>query len=149
MTTNTGSVYLIACSKTKSDHKTTASEMYTSALFIKSMAYAKSQEGSVAILSAKYGLLLPDDFIEPYNETLSDMKKVERVAWAKKVYNSLIEEFGKSAAYIFLAGKNYYQPLVKLMKDDDVSHRILMEGMGIGQRLQFLKNQQSKMETTV
>lgn len=148
MTTNTGSVYLIACSKTKNDHETPASEMYTSTLFVKSMQHAKFQDGNVAILSAKYGLLLPDDFIEPYNETLSDMKKAERVAWAKKVYSSLIEKFGKST-YIFLAGKNYYQPLVKLMEDDDISYIILMEGMGIGQRLQFLKNQQSKMETII
>lgn len=37
----------------------------------------------MAILSAKYGLLLPDDEIEPYNLTLNDMSSEEVRDWAQ------------------------------------------------------------------
>lgn len=40
--------------------------MYISPLFQKMMAYAESLKPKQLILSAKYGLLRPDDLIEPY-----------------------------------------------------------------------------------
>ena len=60
--------------------------MYTSPLFQKMMAHARSLNPKrIFILSAKYGLLNPDDMIEPYEQTLKTMKLDERQRWAGDV----------------------------------------------------------------
>lgn len=59
--------------------------MYSASdLFSKAYAYCTKKYGVVAILSAKYGLLFPNDTIEPYDETLNRMK-------AKRGRNGLIK----------------------------------------------------------
>ncbi len=63
-------IVLVSCVKTKQDRRCRAGDMYTSALFQKMMAYAQSLKPKrIFILSAKYGLLSPDDMIEPYEQT--------------------------------------------------------------------------------
>lgn len=141
MTNSNQTVYLISCSKTKADGTRIAKEMYISALFKKSIEFAESQGGEVAILSAKYGVILPDDIIDTYNITLNDMDKEQKIAWAMLVYNSLVNRFGINKDYCFLAGKSYYQELVKIMKPEGIRYSIMMESMGIGQRLKFLNEQ--------
>jgi hypothetical protein len=64
-------VVLLSCVKSKLTHCCRAGDMYTSPLFRKMMAYAESlRPKRIFILSAKYGLLRPDDLIEPYEQTL-------------------------------------------------------------------------------
>ena len=68
------SLGLISCTKSKQSYSCRASEMYqASDLFRKAYSYATENYDFVAILSAKYGLLFPDDKIEPYDLTLNDM----------------------------------------------------------------------------
>src|SRR5262249_14293900 len=62
-------VVLISCVKSKRGQRCRAGDMYTSALFQKMMAYAQRLKPKrIFILSAKYGLLSPDE-IEPYVRT--------------------------------------------------------------------------------
>ena len=110
--------------------------MYTSPLFQKGMAYAKMlNPKAIFILSAKYGLLKPNDTIEPYEQTLKAMKAGERRAWAKRV----IEELGKHSDlyndhFVFLAGASYRQDLIPQLE----SYSVPMEGLGLGKQLQWL-----------
>jgi methionyl-tRNA formyltransferase len=65
---------LVSCAKSKRSYPCTAKEMYQpSDLFRKAYGYAVKRYDLVAILSAKYGLLLPDEVIEPYDLTLNMM----------------------------------------------------------------------------
>ena len=81
---------LISCTKSKQNYPCKASEMYSNSnLFRKAYAYATKNYDFVAILSAKYGLLFPDDEIEPYNLTLNNMKPLQRKEWAKKVFDQM------------------------------------------------------------
>jgi cytoplasmic iron level regulating protein YaaA (DUF328/UPF0246 family) len=82
--------------------------MYSASnLFRKAYAYATKNYDFVAILSAKYGLLFPDDEIEPYDLTLNTMKSQQRKDWAKKVFTQMknrlkLNDFDK---IFFHAGK--------------------------------------------
>jgi cytoplasmic iron level regulating protein YaaA (DUF328/UPF0246 family) len=81
----TDQVVLLSCVKSKRDHRCRARDMYTSPLFQKMMAYAERLHPTrLFIMSAKYGLLNPDDFIDPYELTLKKMNTVERHAWRKR-----------------------------------------------------------------
>jgi len=64
-------IVLRSCVKSKRSYRCKAAEMYTSPLFQKTMAYAQRLRAKrIFILSAKYGLLDPDDIIDPYEQTL-------------------------------------------------------------------------------
>ena len=84
------SLGLVSCTKRKQDYPCKASEMYRrSNLFSKAYAYCEKNYDQVAILSAKYGLLLPDDPIKPYNVTLNDKGVKERKVWSEKVFEQM------------------------------------------------------------
>jgi len=72
---------LVACCKKKLSVPSRAENLYISPLFRYASLYCKQQYKAWFILSAKYGLLVPDEFIEPYNLTLQDETKLERQKW--------------------------------------------------------------------
>ena len=132
-------IILISCVSKKGTKKAKAEKMYESALFIKSLAYArKLKHDNIYILSAKHHLLALDAEIEPYNLTLNTMNKQERTAWGNEVITQLkkVANVGKDK-FIILAGKNYLTPIKTALKYIETP----LEGMKIGERLQFLSEQ--------
>jgi cytoplasmic iron level regulating protein YaaA (DUF328/UPF0246 family) len=115
--------------------------MYTSALFQKMMACAESLKPKrIFILSAKYGLLTPDDVIEPYEQTLKKMKTAERRLWAQKVISALRQSCDLDTdQFVFLAGKPYRDNLVPCLR----RYAVPMEGLAFGKQLQWLERQVS------
>jgi cytoplasmic iron level regulating protein YaaA (DUF328/UPF0246 family) len=75
------------------------------------MAYAERlNPKGIFILSAKYGLLNPNDIIEPYEHTLKAMKAGERRAWTKGVIEELRRHSDLYADhFVLLAGTAYRQ----------------------------------------
>lgn len=122
----------------KLENKSRAADLYKSALFKLSLEYARKQKpDDIFILSAKYGLLALDDEIEPYDETLNDMKINQRKEWARKVVEQLERKTDLDKDhFIILAGNKYRQFLIPHLK----SYEIPMEGLYIGKQLKFLKN---------
>src|SRR5882724_11266576 len=76
---------LISCSKSKGGHRDFARNMYVSPLYRKSMMVAEGWGLSFSILSAKHGLLNPDEIIEPYDLTLKGASKQFKSEWARRV----------------------------------------------------------------
>lgn len=113
--------------------------MYVSDLFRKMMAYGRSlKPNRMFILSAKYGLLLPDDIIEPYEQTLNTMKKADREAWAAKVLSALRRNCDLDEdEFVFLAGQSYRKHLVPHIRHCAVP----MQGMAFGRQLEWLGKQ--------
>jgi hypothetical protein len=110
-------VVLVACASRKLGRAARARELYQSALFRKSMAYAEGlKPDAVFILSAKHGLLAADEVIEPYDVTLGERFDLER------------------DHFIFLAGQRYREFLLPRMR----SVELPLEGMGFGKQLQYL-----------
>ena len=129
-------IVLISCVAKKLNHKAKAHDLYQSALFIKSLKYALSLDSdAIYILSAKYHLLALDTIIEPYDMTLKRMKKADKLAWGNVVAAQLADVADlKQDKFIILAGNDYLMPL-----QSHLSHiELPMQGMKIGERLQFL-----------
>jgi hypothetical protein len=130
-------IVLIACSSRKIGRKARAEELYSSTLFRLGLKYAKHiKADKIFILSAKHGLICLDDEIEPYNETLNEMKIEGRRLWAENVLEQLkkISDI-ENDEIIFFAGKKYREFLIPYIKN----YRIPLEGLGIGRQLKFLK----------
>jgi len=112
-----------------------------SPLFRLNLQYARSlKPDGIYILSAKYGLTSLGAMIDPYDLTLNNMKSPARKEWAEKVLaqlkgcSDLVRDH-----FIFLAGQKYRQYLTPRLSHVEVP----MEGLGIGQQLQFLKRKLS------
>jgi len=98
---------LIACSERKLKVKTQAKSMYQDRLFKLSKKFAEKNGYDYQIISAKYGLLNPDDIIEPYEQTIQSKKDVEKLQ--RIVLPKLdITEYGR---IIVLTGKKYREIL--------------------------------------
>jgi hypothetical protein len=111
----------------------------TSNLFSKAYAYCKKNYDQVAILSAKYGLLLPDDPIDPYALTLKNMRNIEVRVWSEKVFNQMqrrlnLEEVG---SMYFHAGDKYRKYLIPVLKDLGFKCEVPLLGLGIGKQLRW------------
>lgn len=135
-------IVLISCVSKKLDRKATAEKIYTSSLFKKNLTYAKSlKPNGIFILSAKHGLLKLTDKIEPYDKTLNKMSVNEQREWSKAVVSKLKSVADlKNDQFTFLAGDKYRKYLLP-----ELEHiKIPMQGLKIGEQLQWLTKQNSK-----
>jgi hypothetical protein len=125
-------VGLLACSKQKLEHRAPARELYCSQLFKKSLRYLDCHTMEVAVISAKYGIVLADDERDPYDQTLNEMTRAERDEWALGVRRELLEHWDPKQRFLFLGGREYLRPLRGLHVHDPLA------GMQIGERLHWL-----------
>jgi hypothetical protein len=128
---------LISCVSKKLATRARASDLYISTLFRFSWVYAnRLLPDAVFILSAKYGLVAPEQEIEPYDTTLNNMSSRDLIDWANRVLAQLGEHADlQRDHFIFLAGYKYRQQLIRNM----VSYEVPMLGLSIGKQLQYLK----------
>lgn len=132
-------IVLISFVSKKLPYKSKAKDLYTSPWFKLSYKYAVSlNPDKIFILSAKYGLLNPEQEIEPYNETLNTKSTQEIKDWAQEVIIDLKKQtdLGKDE-FIFLAGTKYRKFLILHIKN----YKVPMQGLTIGRQLSFLKKQ--------
>ncbi|MGM4929722.1 DUF6884 domain-containing protein [Tardiphaga sp. 619_E2_N8_5] len=134
---------LISCSKSKGGHRDIARDMYVSPLYRKSVQLAELWGVPFYILSAKYGLLHPNDLIEPYEQTLKTATKKEKQDWARRVDQQIRELPRKKL--IVLAGDDYFAPLIEAGSDDPLDYFAPMGSLSLGVRLAFL-NEAIKLE---
>jgi cytoplasmic iron level regulating protein YaaA (DUF328/UPF0246 family) len=140
------SLGLISCTKSKQNYPCKASEMYTASdLFSKAYSYAVKNYDFVAILSAKYGLLFPDDKIEPYDLTLNDMNAHQRKEWAERVFNQMKSRLTlKNFAKVFFhAGKKYREYLIPKLENMGIRCEVPLKHLGIGEQKAWYKERDS------
>jgi hypothetical protein len=134
------SLGLVSCTKRKQNYPCKASEMYLpSNLFSKAYAYCKRNYDQVAILSAKYGLLLPNDEIRPYNLTLNTMRTIEVREWSKKVFRQMQRrlELDRIGAVSFHAGKKYREYIIPKLEANGIECWVPLGNLGIGKQLNW------------
>jgi hypothetical protein len=133
---------LISCTKRKKDYPCKASEMYSASdLFRKAYHYCSKKYDSVAILSAKYGLIYPFEEIEPYDVTLNNMSIDQVKKWSDQVFQQFlvkIELHGLSRVY-FHAGKRYRQYLIPMLRRMDIQCEVPLENLSVGRQLAWYK----------
>lgn len=139
-------IVLVSCVAKKADIAEgallPAKELYVSPLFQKAFSYAESlNPDHIFILSAKHGLLEPDEQICRYNESLYSKKAKDRIKWGDNVLQSLKNKGIdlQNDEFTFLAGKIYCKPLIGKGKIE--SYSIAYDGLtGIGYILNFLNS---------
>jgi hypothetical protein len=105
--TRVKTVCLVACTSRKGDQPATAEFIYRSPLFSAARSYAERRADQWFILSAKHGLLSPEDVVAPYNESLLNQSDAQRQAWAAGVRRAFGARVPAGGRVIFLAGSAY------------------------------------------
>ena len=143
-------IVLISCSSKKvslkKGQKIKAINLYDSALFKKAWEYAQLlKPDRVYILSAKHGLVKPDDLLATYNKSLNNASAEERKNWSAGILQSLKKEgidLNKDNI-IILAGENYWKYLAPHLGNKSLPYRE-NNCKGIGYILKFLNDEINK-----
>lgn len=130
-------VYLVSCVGKKRDHATPAKDLYASEWFFRARAYVERRGGSWFILSAKFGLLSPDQITEPYEQTLNAMPITERREWAQRVRQQLDVNMPARSRCVVMAGQRYREFLMDYL-NERYATEVPMKGLAIGQQLRWL-----------
>lgn len=135
-------IALIACVSEKKPYACPAKELYCSPWFKGAYAYAKSQNvDNIFILSAEHGLVMEDEVLVPYENTLNDKKDAERKQWADRVFAQLCEKTDvENDEYLVLAGNNYRKYLVTRLNHYEVP----LCGLRFREQLSFFKKQNER-----
>lgn len=130
-------IVLISCVSQKLPHRAKAKDLYVSTLFKLNLKYANSLSPSeIYALSARHGLLELEREIEPYEQTLNNMRTSEIKEWANNVLQQLRSVASlEEAEFIFLAGDKYRKYLLPHIKNAEIP----LKGLRIGEQLQRLK----------
>ena len=139
-------VALVACVKSKKAETAPASQLYDSPWFRKVRAYARETCDRWYILSAKHGVLRPTETVSPYKETLRDFSADRRRTWADRVLRELDEVLSQEDEVVILAGLRYREHLVSPIEERTRGVEVPMEGLGIGEQLQFLNERLKTFE---
>jgi len=141
-------IVCVACGDKKKGYRAAAQDLYDGDLFKKSRVWAEQNSDEWVIASAKHGLLEPGTFVDPYN------KKLGASAGDKSAAASLFAvgphlpknlfENGKykpqAVRVVILGGKDYVDAVKSLLPDSVIVEEPL-QGKQIGERLQWLKQQ--------
>jgi hypothetical protein len=136
---NEADLIVVGCAKSKraTDDRVPAADLYTSGLFAKRRAYAEASGRPWRILSAKHGLVHPQQPIPPYDVELADLSREQRDGLAFAVARTLrglglpagaVIELHAGARYARLLADNPYLP-------DGVAVRLPVRGLPIGEQL--------------
>jgi cytoplasmic iron level regulating protein YaaA (DUF328/UPF0246 family) len=132
-------IALVSCVKSKRSVPAAARELYTSPLFRGLRDYAEATTDAWYILSAKYGILSPDDVVAPYELTLNRMLKSEREAWARRVQDQIVDLIAPDDHITLLAGARYREQLEPFLRGRGNAVVVPLEGLPMGHQLAWLK----------
>ena len=134
-------VCLVSCVGLKRATSAAAKDLYQSDWFIKARSYVEGFGSDWFILSAKHGLVQPDDLIAPYEQTLNTMGVSARRDWARLVERQMDEHMPDAARIVVLAGQRYREFLMDYLRRRAEAVQVPMEGLQIGRQLQWLGGQ--------
>ena len=132
------SLYLVSCVSKKLAVPAPAKDLYTSPLFLKARAYVESLGQPWQILSAKYGLVHPEQVIDPYDLTLKAMGVADRRRWAERVMSQLQPHLDGVGEVVFLAGMDYRKFLEPQLVAQGIRVAVPMQRLKIGEQLSWL-----------
>lgn len=122
---------LISCTGTKRDHEAPARMLYDeSAYFRKMRAWAESRGDEWYILSAKHGLLSPNELIAPYDERGLSEEQAEQIAFE-------LDERAINRVYV-CAGRDYLNTLTPALEAAYIDVVDPFGGLQIGERMRKL-----------
>ncbi len=135
------SALLIGCVATKAAGPRPAKDLYTSELFRGRRAYAEASGKPWVILSAKHGVVDPDEVLEPYEQRVTDFRGAERDAWSANVVEGLDRRFGLLAGKVFEihAGDEYVRALLPPLRRSGAGLLRPLQGLRLGEQIQWYR----------
>jgi hypothetical protein len=133
---------LVGCVKEKLTHAAPAKDLYTSPLFIDRRRDVEGRASRWFILSAKHGLVDPEQVLEPYDRTLSSLPIASRRGWSRDVLGGLRQQLGDLRHYKFEihAGHSYFgHGLLDGLRSAGAVVSIPTEGLSLGRQLQYYR----------
>lgn len=132
-------IALVGCVKSKRNGTFRARDLYVSALFRKRRAYVEAAGLRWWILSAKHGLVRPDEPLAKYDETLNDMSSIERHAWGEQVLDQLRRELPNLDGWTIEihAGARYVDAIRPGLLEQGARVMVPTAGKGLGEQLAF------------
>ena len=160
---------LVGCGKSKLSRPAPAKDLYIGPLFRLSRAWVERFCDEWGILSAKHGLVMPNQVVEPYDVSMASLDKDYRRQWTLHTNWLLYERFKdlwelvrgpvetvpmedghlvehqpiiglRGVEFVFLAGEAYASCLSDPF-DRAYPATFPLRGMGVGKRLQWLSRE--------
>lgn len=126
-------VVLVGCGDAKHSGVHRGRELYSSGYFTLKRRYAEEEGDEWYILSAKHGVIEPDELIACYDKSIID---VDPDAWAEMVIDQLGDV--SDARVIVLAGSDYLDPILSGLLRKAGRVEIPTRGMGMIDRMKWL-----------
>jgi hypothetical protein len=134
---------LVSCVSRKVEFPSPAEQLYASPLFDGLSYFARTRVNEWFVLSAKYGLVKPHQVIDPYDETLKEKSREERLTWADSVLARL-PNLRASDRVVFLAGSDYRRDLDDALTARGILTAAPLSELGIGRQVSWLRRLQAE-----
>ena len=129
-------IVIVGCSGSKAEGASRAVELFTGTAFRKARDLATRSGKPWYVISAKFGLLSPDEVILPYDVYQPKQSQRYRTAWGHWVVAQLGERHRLQGAVIEAhAGSAYCEPLVGPLTQAGATLTQPLAGLGLGRRL--------------
>lgn len=142
-------VLLVSCGRRKSNVACEAQDMYNSYRFQRLKTIANTIGLRWYIISAKHGILSPNEIIEPYDLCLTSCTDEYKQDWAKQALNKLFV-FNKDTQFVVIADAHYSQRIVPPLisrgyrvsapfidKDENVLSNYVQKGVNIDDAIEL------------
>ncbi|RAM50020.1 MAG: hypothetical protein C6Y22_19725 [Hapalosiphonaceae cyanobacterium JJU2] len=135
-------VYLVAGCGKQLIYPAAAKELYCSQHFQVCRRYVEEQqEPKWYILSPLHQVLDPETIIDPYDKSPYSLSHLERLIWAQRVAERLMQVASPEIEFVFLTGKLYRIEVEPILQANGYTTRIPMKHLAIGQQLAWINEQ--------
>lgn len=131
-------IALVGCTSPQYSQPMPARWLYHSEWFLRAAAVAETSSAGWFILSARYGLLHPDQKIAPYDLIISDLTPSQRQVWAKAVVQTLSLIIKPIDKLLLLAEPDYHTPIYTLLKNNTWRLNAPLQGLSSQAQLTWL-----------
>jgi hypothetical protein len=138
---------LVGCVKVKATEPRAAQHLYMSTLFRGRRSFVEASCCEWWVLSAKHGLVHPEETLGPYDVTLKAKSGAARREWSAQVLDAIDRRIRPAAGDVFEihAGSEYREfGLILGLESRGCLVEVPTAGMGIGRQLQFYKTAQAR-----
>ena len=135
-------VLLLGCVSEKGPAAVAAQDLYVSTLFRLRRAFAETLGSPWFILSAKHGLVRPDEMLAPYDVRLSNLSAADRRAWGDRVFAQLHAAVAPlpGRVFEFHAGSHYVEAVKPHLEKVGAVVVWPLQGLRLGEQLHWYKH---------
>lgn len=133
-------IALVGCTSRQHIQAMPARWLYHSEWFVRAAAVAETSTAGWYILSARYGLLHPDQKIAPYDLLLTDLSPSQRQVWAAAVIQSLSQILRPNDRVLALTDSVYAAPLLPLLANTAWRITAPLAGLNLTGQISWMDN---------